>query len=133
MRPDLRLEIVEEHLDEAAFLYRRWESALRSPTVALADVACGPEELLLAQLDALAVAGAGWPRSAFSCRRCAATTRARRLRRPSSCLRGRGGDRWCSRRSRKRLPPCARRWSARFRSLGRMASARSVGLFHAPS
>ncbi len=57
MRPDLRLEIVEEHLDEAAFLYRQWESALRSPAVALADVACGPEELLLAQLDALAVAG----------------------------------------------------------------------------
>jgi uncharacterized protein (TIGR02270 family) len=57
MRPDLRLDIVEEHLDEAGFLYRRWEAALRSPAVALADVAFGPEEVLLAQLDALAGAG----------------------------------------------------------------------------
>src|SRR3989304_2405147 len=57
MRPDLRLEIVEEHLDEAAFLYRQWESALRSPTESLEGVARGPEEVLLAHLDARAAAG----------------------------------------------------------------------------
>ncbi|OFX20007.1 MAG: hypothetical protein A2V77_18140 [Anaeromyxobacter sp. RBG_16_69_14] len=53
----MRLEIVEEHLDEAAFLYRQWESALRSPTESLEGVARGPEEVLLAHLDALAAAG----------------------------------------------------------------------------
>jgi uncharacterized protein (TIGR02270 family) len=58
MRPDTRLDLVERHFDEAEFQYRQWKSALRSPTDSLADVARGPEERLLAHLDALAVAGA---------------------------------------------------------------------------
>ncbi len=50
-------DVVEEHLDEAAFLYAMWELALRSPLRTLASIAEGPEERLLAHLDALRIAG----------------------------------------------------------------------------
>lgn len=50
--------VVEEHLDEAAFLSGQWEAALASPRYALATVAGGPEERLLAHVDGLLAAGA---------------------------------------------------------------------------
>lgn len=53
----IRWDVVEEHLDEAAFLRQLWEEALRSPDYTLAEIAEGPEERLLAHLDGLVVAG----------------------------------------------------------------------------
>jgi len=50
-------DVVEEHLDEAAFLWTQWEAALASPRYAIAEVAAGPEERLVAHLDGVAVAG----------------------------------------------------------------------------
>jgi len=50
-------DVVEEHLDEAAFLWHSWERALASPIFTLDLVASGPEERLLAHLDALVVGG----------------------------------------------------------------------------
>lgn len=50
-------DIVEQHLDEAAFLFGQWEAALVSPSYTLASVADGPEERLLAHVDGLLVAG----------------------------------------------------------------------------
>jgi uncharacterized protein (TIGR02270 family) len=50
-------DVVEEHLDEAAFLSGQWEAALASPRRTLASVAAGPEERLRAHLDGLLVAG----------------------------------------------------------------------------
>lgn len=49
--------IVEEHLDEAAFLYTQWERALLSPEFTLAEVRDRVEERLLAHIDALVVGG----------------------------------------------------------------------------
>ncbi len=49
-------DVVEEHLDEAAFLASQWERALAS-RLTLDEVAAGPEARLLAHLDGLAVAG----------------------------------------------------------------------------
>jgi uncharacterized protein (TIGR02270 family) len=51
-------DIYEEHLDEAAFLWEQWESALDAPNYALSDVIVGPEERLLAHLDGLVLGGA---------------------------------------------------------------------------
>jgi uncharacterized protein (TIGR02270 family) len=51
-------DVVEEHLDEAAFLSGQWEAALVSPDLTLASVADGPEERLLAHVDGLLTAGA---------------------------------------------------------------------------
>jgi uncharacterized protein (TIGR02270 family) len=51
-------DVVEEHLDEAGFLWARWESSLASPRFTIAEVAAGPEERLVAHLDGVAVAGA---------------------------------------------------------------------------
>jgi uncharacterized protein (TIGR02270 family) len=51
-------DVVEEHLDEAAFLWSQWEAALASPRHTLASVANGPEARLVAHLDGLLVAGA---------------------------------------------------------------------------
>lgn len=51
-------DIYEEHLDEAAWLWGEWESSLDSPVYAIADVAIGPEERLLAHLDGLVLGGA---------------------------------------------------------------------------
>ncbi len=54
----IRWEIAEEHLDEAAFLRQLWEQSLRSPEYSLAEIAAGPEERMLAHLDALVLGGA---------------------------------------------------------------------------
>ncbi len=51
-------DIYEEHLNEAAWLWGEWESSLDSPVYAIADVAVGPEERLLAHLDGLVLGGA---------------------------------------------------------------------------
>jgi len=50
-------DIFEEHLDEAAFLWRRWEDALVASNFALDDVRVGPEARLLAHLDGLVLGG----------------------------------------------------------------------------
>jgi uncharacterized protein (TIGR02270 family) len=50
-------DVVEEHLDEAGFLWTQWESALASPRYTIAEVAAAPEERLVAHLDGVAVAG----------------------------------------------------------------------------
>ncbi|ATB41513.1 hypothetical protein CYFUS_006979 [Cystobacter fuscus] len=55
--PPLRWDIAEEHLDEAAFLLNRWEESLSSPLYTPREVAGGPEERLLAHVDALALGG----------------------------------------------------------------------------
>ncbi|WP_434385332.1 TIGR02270 family protein [Melittangium boletus] len=49
----LQQELLEEHLSEAAFLWTSWERALDSPVFTLAETAEGPEERLLAHVDAL--------------------------------------------------------------------------------
>jgi uncharacterized protein (TIGR02270 family) len=54
----IRWDLAEEHLDEAAFLSAQWEAALRSPDFTLEEIAAGPEERLLAHLDALVLGGA---------------------------------------------------------------------------
>lgn len=56
-RAPILWDVVEEHLDEAAFLWTGWERALDSPLFDLAMVAAGPEPRLLAHLDALRVGG----------------------------------------------------------------------------
>jgi uncharacterized protein (TIGR02270 family) len=53
----VRWDICEEHLDEAAFLWDRWERALNAPNYAIDEVAVGPEERLLAHLDGLVLGG----------------------------------------------------------------------------
>ncbi len=55
--PPLRWDVLEEHLDEAAFLHAQWERALRDPEYTLAEVVEGPEERLLAHLDGLVAGG----------------------------------------------------------------------------
>jgi uncharacterized protein (TIGR02270 family) len=55
--PEPRWDILEEHLDEAEFLWGMREHALRAPNYDLDEVARGPEERLLAQIDALVVGG----------------------------------------------------------------------------
>lgn len=50
-------EVVEEHLDEAAFLYTQWEQALVSPLYKLEEVRDRVEERMLAHLDGLVVGG----------------------------------------------------------------------------
>jgi len=50
-------DIVEEHLDEMAFLSEQWERALVSTDHVLAEVAEGKEARLLAHLDGVALAG----------------------------------------------------------------------------
>ena len=54
---DILWDVVEEHLDEAAFLWTQWERALVAPGCKLKDVVRGPEERLLAHIDGLVVAG----------------------------------------------------------------------------
>lgn len=49
-------DIVEDHLDDAAFLSEQWERALVSPESTLAGVAQGAEARLLAHLDGIASA-----------------------------------------------------------------------------
>lgn len=50
-------DVVEDHLEEAAFLHEQWEVARISPHYTAAEVASGPEERLLANLDGLVVPG----------------------------------------------------------------------------
>lgn len=57
--PEPRWDIVEEHLDEAEFLWGMWEHSLRSANYTLDAVARGPERRLLANLDALRLNGPG--------------------------------------------------------------------------
>ncbi len=52
-------EVVEEHLDDAEFLWSQWERCLGSPDYALADVAERDEERLLANVDGLVTALVG--------------------------------------------------------------------------
>lgn len=54
---NVKLDVVEEHLDEAAFLAVQWERALVDPEYVLAEVAAGPEERLFAHLDGLVLNG----------------------------------------------------------------------------
>ena len=55
--PEPRWDIVEEHLDEAEFLWAMWEHSLLSPKYTLDTVARGPEQRLLANIDGLVVNG----------------------------------------------------------------------------
>src|SRR5687768_14296182 len=55
MQP-VMMDVLEEHLDEAAFLWSQWERALVSPSFELSDIA-ELEERLLAHLDGLVVGG----------------------------------------------------------------------------
>ena len=50
-------DIVEEHLDDAEFLWEQWEHGLVAPNYTLAELADGPEERLMAHLDGLVVNG----------------------------------------------------------------------------
>lgn len=45
------------HLDEAEFLFEVWEAALDAPNYTLAELAAGPEQRLLAHVDALSIGG----------------------------------------------------------------------------
>ncbi|MFZ6184213.1 TIGR02270 family protein [Nannocystis pusilla] len=50
-------DVVEEHLDEAEFLWGVWRHSLVAPDYTLDEVAEGPEERLFAHLEGLAVGG----------------------------------------------------------------------------
>jgi uncharacterized protein (TIGR02270 family) len=50
-------DIYQEHLDEAAFLWTQWESALEAANYVPMEVAGGPEERLRAHLDGLVLGG----------------------------------------------------------------------------
>lgn len=50
-------DIVEEHLDEAEFLWEQWEASVVAPNYSLREVEDGPEGRLLAHLDGLVVNG----------------------------------------------------------------------------
>ena len=50
-------ELLEDHLGEASFLWTLWEGALVSPAYTLMELASGPEERLLAHLDAMTLGG----------------------------------------------------------------------------
>jgi uncharacterized protein (TIGR02270 family) len=51
------MDVLEEHLDEAAFLWSQWERSLVAPNYVLDEVA-GIEERLLAHVDGLVIGGA---------------------------------------------------------------------------
>jgi uncharacterized protein (TIGR02270 family) len=50
-------DVIEEHLDEAAFLWPQWERALVSPRYVPGEVMSGPEERLLAHVQGLLECG----------------------------------------------------------------------------
>lgn len=50
-------DVEEKHLDEAEFAFEIWEAALDAPNYTLAEIAAGPEQRLLAHVDALIVGG----------------------------------------------------------------------------
>ncbi|MCC7155136.1 MAG: TIGR02270 family protein [Bryobacterales bacterium] len=57
-KPDLILwDVVEEHFEEAEFLFEQWEGALRSPKYNLTELGATLEQRLEAHLDALLVGG----------------------------------------------------------------------------
>lgn len=56
---DAFADLVEESLDEAAFLWQRWESELTSPTRNLNEVWSWTEDRLVGALDGVRAAGAG--------------------------------------------------------------------------
>ena len=57
IEPEPLWDVVEEHLDEAEFLWSMWEHSLVAPNYTLDEVAEGPEERLLAHIDGLVVNG----------------------------------------------------------------------------
>jgi len=57
MAPAPLADVIEEHLQEAGFLYSLWEASLEAPDFGLAQVAGGEEARLLAHLDGLVVGG----------------------------------------------------------------------------
>nr|WP_255203551.1 TIGR02270 family protein [Myxococcus sp. AM011] len=48
---------MEQHVDEACFLWTQWQAALDSPTQVMSEVAEGPEQRLRAHLDAIVAGG----------------------------------------------------------------------------
>lgn len=52
-------DLVEESLEEAAFLWKRWEAELASPTRSLAEIRSWTEDRLQGALDGVRVAGEG--------------------------------------------------------------------------
>ena len=56
-RPVILWDVLEEHLSEAAFLWRMWEHSLRAHDFTLEDVAEGDEPRLLAHLEGLVIGG----------------------------------------------------------------------------
>lgn len=50
-------DVVEEHFDEAEFLYEQWRSSANSALYTLEELVSGPERRLEAHLDGLRVAG----------------------------------------------------------------------------
>jgi uncharacterized protein (TIGR02270 family) len=55
-------DLVEESLEEAAFLWKRWEAELVSPVRSLAEIWSWTEDRLQGALDGVRVAGEGLPR-----------------------------------------------------------------------
>lgn len=55
--PALMWDVLEEHLDEAEFLWGVWERSLVAPDYTLDEVAAGPEARLLAHVDGLVIGG----------------------------------------------------------------------------
>lgn len=55
--PPVLEPVLDEHLDEAAFLSTQWEFALGDAEYVLSEVASGPEARLESQLDALVLGG----------------------------------------------------------------------------
>ena len=53
LQPEPLWDIVEEHLDEAEFLWELWEHSLVSPKYTLAEAEAGPKARLDAHIDAL--------------------------------------------------------------------------------
>jgi uncharacterized protein (TIGR02270 family) len=53
-----RWSVVEEHLDEAEFMFDQWRSGLEAATYSLADLEDRVEDRLLANVDGLVTAGA---------------------------------------------------------------------------
>lgn len=51
-------DVMQEHLEEAGFLWSQWERSLDAPDFTLPEVAAGDEQRLLAHLDGLVLGGA---------------------------------------------------------------------------
>ncbi|MBA3548089.1 MAG: TIGR02270 family protein [Nannocystis sp.] len=50
-------ELVDDHLDEAEFLWERWEASMVAPNYSMREVEIGPEGRLMAHLNALLANG----------------------------------------------------------------------------